>query len=300
MTAPLILSTWSFGRAANNAAWPYLVDHSKSSLDAVEQACRHCEADPKNMTVGYGAYPDRGGQISLDASIMLSPAWCGAVAYVRRFMHPITIARLVMEHTEHVMLAGEGAEQFALRHGLEPSELLSDASREAWQKWIDEHGGVAHANIEESAVDDDNHDTIGALALDCTGVLAGACSTSGLAWKLPGRVGDSPGIGQGLYVHPKYGAAVATGTGELTMGICATHLAVESMRQGATPQQAVEAVVQCAIDNYELRENHQVGIIALSPGGQWGSAALRGGFRVAVRSEVRDELVEPGRVFIPA
>ena len=150
----------------------------------------------------------------------------------------------------------------------------------------------------EALVDESNHDTIGSLALDCTGVLAGACSTSGLAWKLPGRVGDSPGIGHGLYVHPKFGAAVATGTGELMMGICATHLAVEQMRGGATPQQAAEAVIQRVIESYELRENHQVGLIVLSPDGRWGSAALRGGFRVAFHSETRDELVDPGRVFL--
>lgn len=317
MTAPLILSTWSFGRAANEAAWPCLVDRGRSSLDAVEQVCRHCEEDVGNKTVGRGGYPDASGRVSLDASIMLSPAWCGSVAYVRKYVHAVTIARLVMEQTEHVMLAGDGAEALAAEHGMEQGDLLSEGAKKAWEEWKAKRGGEMVANVEERGVGGDSedpwdplysgsegegegtHDTIGALALDCSGVLAGACSTSGLAWKRPGRVGDTPIVGAGLYVDPKHGAAVATGTGELMMGVCATFLAVESMRGGMGPQAAAEAVVRRVAESYEIRDEHQVGIIVLRPGGEWGSAALRPGFRVAVRSERRDEMVEPLHILLP-
>lgn len=317
VSTPILLSTWSFGQPANRAAWPRLVDADGSSLDAVEAVCRHCEADPANHTVGLGGWPDASGEVSLDASVMLSPAWCGSVSYVRHYIHAVSIARLVMEKTPHVMLTADGAERLAAEHGFAPvPTLLTDETRDAWQKWKAGHGFQCFANIEEFAIPlpaegddadtrpaidpDRHHDTIGSLALDCTGTLASACSTSGLAWKLPGRVGDSPIIGQGLYVDPKAGAAVATGTGELMMGCCATFLAVEKMRSGDDPQRAAEAVVRRIADSYQIRRDHQVGLITLAPDGRWGSAALRPGFRVAVKSPDRDELTDPGHILLPA
>jgi len=302
MPQPILLATWSFGLKAVEAGWPHLA----SSLDAVEQGCRACEADPEVMTVGYGGYPDLSGQVSLDASIMRSPRECGSVCYVRRFMHPVSIARLVMEKTPHVLLAGEGAERFAAQCGLRPTEILTDAARKAWEDWRRNHpesdtrlcaGGVPPANVEERRPPQSDlpaneyHDTVGVLALDATGGLAGACSTSGLPFKLPGRVGDSPIIGHGLYVDPAAGAAVATGTGELVMGLCGSFLAVELMRRGASPVEAALEVIRRVTAEYDLHENHQVGLITLTPTGEWSCAALRPGFKVAVRSPERNELV---------
>jgi isoaspartyl peptidase/L-asparaginase-like protein (Ntn-hydrolase superfamily) len=316
VSQPLLLATWSFGRTAVAAGWPHLVRPGGGSLDAVEQAVRAVEADPACMTVGCGGYPDAAGEVTLDASIMLSPARCGSVCFVRRFMHPVSIARIVMEHTPHVMLAGDGAERLARSRGMLPADLLTEASRKAYEKWLAEQGGTARtpaapaagaqprANIEEvrPAADDlphnRRHDTVGVLALDSSGVLAGACSTSGLPFKLPGRVGDSPIIGHGLYVDPRHGAAVATGHGELIMGICATFLAVEEMRRGASPAEASACVIRRIIESYRLRENHQVGVIALATDGRWSSAALRPGFKVALKTADRDELVDAGQVLL--
>jgi isoaspartyl peptidase/L-asparaginase-like protein (Ntn-hydrolase superfamily) len=196
-----------------------------------------------------------------------------------------------------------------------PADLLTDASRTAYEKWLAGQGGAAgtpaapaagappRANIEEVRPSGDlphnrRHDTVGVLALDSSGVLAGACSTSGLPFKLPGRIGDSPIIGHGLYVDPRHGAAVATGHGELIMGVCGTFLAVDEMRRGASPATAAAEVIRRVIENYHLRANHQVGLIALAPDGRWSSAALRPGFKVAVRTADRDELVGTEQVLM--
>jgi N4-(beta-N-acetylglucosaminyl)-L-asparaginase len=317
MPAPLILSTWSFGQRANRAAWDTLARGGASaSLDAAELACRDAEADPANHTVGFGGFPDAAGHVSLDASIMLAPRMCGSVAYVRRFVHAITIARRVMEKTPHVLLVGEGAERFAIDEGLKPTEPLSEDARTAWENWSDERSkadgsgpvvaGAPKRNIEELGLTpadrakkrEANHDTIGVLAIDAAGTLAGGCTTSGLRFKLPGRVGDSPIIGQGLYVDPTAGAAVCTGHGELVMGVCGSFLAVEQMRHGASPHDAAAGVVRRIAASYELTGEDQVGVICLRPNGTWAAAALRPGFRVAVKSESRDELVDPHHVLL--
>ena len=302
---PLLLATWSFGRTAVAAGWPHLAGQGGSSLDAVEHAVRAVEADPACMTVGYGAYPDAAGEITLDASIMLSPARCGSVCFVRRILHPVTLARLVMEKTPHVMLAGDGAERFAASQGIAPADLVGDASRRAYEKWLAEHRAPTVRsgllpNVEETGLpQEDSHDTVGVLALDAAGVLAGACSTSGLAFKLPGRVGDSPIIGHGLYVHPRHGAAVATGHGELIMGVCGAFLAVEEMRRGASPAEAAAEVLRRIIESRTLEAGHQAALIALAPDGRWSRAALRPGFKVAVKTSARDDLVESEQVLLP-
>lgn len=303
MPQPMLLSTWSFGQTANAAGWPHLAGENGNSLDAVEQACRAVEADPAVRSVGWGGRADRSGQVSLDASIMLSPGRCGAVCYVRRYLHVISIARLVMEHLPHVLVAGEGAERLAAAHAVEPADLLTDASRAEWQAWAREHpqeaaeagtgGTPAHEN-------EDSHDTIGVLALDATGTLAGGCSTSGLAYKFPGRVGDSPIIGHGLYVEPRYGAAVATGNGELMMGVSAAFLAVELLRRGATAADAAVAVVERIVESYHVEPHQQAALIVLEPTGRWSAAALRPGYKTAVRTASRDELVEPEHVILKA
>ena len=253
MTKPIMLSTWSFGRNANAAGWPRLTGPRPSSLDAVEQACRAVEADPDVLSVGYGGCPDRCGDVSLDAAIMLSPALYGAVSCVRRFANPVSIARLILDRLHRGMLTGEGAERFATRLGLEPANLLSQRAQTLWRDWISRNPGalihddaviVPPANLEESndppqlESEPHNrfHDTVGSLAMDPLGQIAAACSTSGLPFKLPGRVGDSPIVGHGLYVDPRRGAAVCTGEGELIMGVCGGFLAVETMGRGESPK----------------------------------------------------------------
>jgi len=309
MIPPIILATWTFGQIGVRAGWPHLAPGGGGSLEAVEQGCRAVEADPQVTTVGYGGYPDSDGEVTVDAAIMRSPAECGAVGGVKRFMHPVSIARLVMTRTPHVMLVGPGAEAFARCQGMQPTELLTEAAREAWEKWRKEQPGTQTSGCAAGQVEDSpwretrraggeplhgepTHDTVGVLAIDSAGAMAGACSTSGLAFKLPGRVGDSPIIGHGLYVDPWHGAAVATGVGELVMSVCGTFLAVEEMRRGASPAEAAMAVIRRIAESRPLKEKDQAGIITLAPSGEWSSAALRPDFRVAVRTPERDELLD--------
>lgn len=323
---PIILSTWSFGRRANAVGWEVL-SAGGSALDAVERACIAIDADPGVDSVGLGGLPDASGRVSLDGCIMLSPRRCAGVCFVREHNYPVSIARRVMERTHHLLLAGSGADEFARREGFDSSDLLTDEARQVWEKWKADpaqltgeryRGWLPPRNVEErrgvegDAAGDDKqriaadeslphnrrHDTVGVLAIDAAGVLAGACSTSGMAFKVPGRVGDSPIIGHGLYVDPRVGAAVATGTGELLMRACGTFLAVELMRSGCSPAQAANQVIERIIDSCDIVADHQVGLIALTPQGQWASAALRPGFRVAVRSSDRDDLELAGHVLL--
>lgn len=272
----LVLSTWRFGLTANAAA----LACGGNALDAVEAGCCAVEADPSVDSVGVGGIPDASGRVSLDGCVMLSPARCGAVCCVREHLHVVSIARRVMEQTPHIMLAGDAADAFAREQGFESANLLTDKARQTYEQ-----------RRENTA-----HDTIGVLAIDSDGRLAGACSTSGTAMKLPGRVGDSPIIGQGLYVDPGVGAAVATGAGELITGLCATFLAVELMRGGATPLDALKEVLARAVSAYDLADDDQIGLIALRPDGQWAGAALREDFVVAANRE----LVKPRHVAIHA
>src|SRR5437899_2758675 len=247
--SPIILSTWSFGQIANAAGWPVL-ERGGKSIDAVEQACTAVESDPEVDSVGIGGTPDADGKITLDGSIMLSPQKSAGVACVRYYAHPVSIARKVMEKTSHKLLVGEGAEKFAAACGFKKEKLLTDEAREWWKKWKadpEKHnfhrssanrpnrqeaqlrrlGAASAAEHKRNKLK--SHDTVGVLAIDSAGTIAGACSTSGWAFKMAGRVGDSPIIGAGLYVDPTVGAAVATGMGELMLGTCATFLAVERM-----------------------------------------------------------------------
>ena len=227
---PIVISTWEHGLAANKIAWQVL-NNSGRALDAVEQGVRVPEADPNVRTVGYGGYPDSEGNVTLDACIMDENMNCGSVAYLQGIKHPISVARKVMEETPHVMLVGQGAQDFALQQGFDIQDLLTPQAKKDWQDWRASGQGKKQINIE-------NHDTIGMLALDSQGNLSGACTTSGAAYKLPGRVGDSPIIGAGLYVDNEVGGATATGMGELMMKTVGCHLVVELMRQGASPQEA--------------------------------------------------------------
>jgi N4-(beta-N-acetylglucosaminyl)-L-asparaginase len=271
---PIVLSTWDFGMQANVAAWKILSANGRA-LDAVEAGARIPEGDPKETSVGLGGLPDRDGRVTLDACIMDENGQCGAVMFLEHIVHPISVARLVMEKTPHVMLAGEGALQFALANGFKKEKLLTKESEKAWKQWLKTAQYKPVANIE-------NHDTIGIIALDANGNLSGACTTSGMAYKMHGRVGDSPIIGAGLYVDNEVGAATSTGVGEEVVRIVGCHLVVELMRQGNSPQQACELAVERILKKNPAKAKEvQVGFLALNKNGETGAFCLQKGFTYA-------------------
>src|SRR5690606_30247986 len=286
---PIVLSTWDFGLQANEAAWKVLSNGGKA-LDAVETGVRVVENDPKERSVGYGGRPDRDGHVTLDACIMDENYNIGAVAYLQHIKNPISVARAVMEHTPHVMLSGEGALTFALAQGFKKENLLTETSKKEWQEWLKKSQYLPPVNIE-------NHDTIGMIALDAHGNLSGACTTSGLAYKMHGRVGDSPIIGAGLFVDNEVGAATATGHGEEVIRTVGTHLVVELMRQGRTPQEAckeaVERIVKIAKHRKKNLKDIQVGFIALNKKGEYGAYCSQNGFEFAVHDKTSNRLEKP-------
>lgn len=282
-----IVSTWDFGAAANAAAFAKM-SAGGSLLDAVEAGARVPEADPRNHSVGLGGYPDRDGHVTLDAIIMDDRGNVGAVAALEDVVHAVSVARKVMEQTPHTFLVGEGARQFALAQGFAKEQLLTSDAAEEWRKWLQTSRYEPQANIENrqdsrppgSARD---HDTIGILACDSSGKLAGACTTSGMAFKLRGRVGDSPQCGSGLFVEAGFGAATATGVGEEVTRIAGTARVVASMRAGMAPLAACkEAVEHLARLRKDALRGKQVGFLALSAAGEVGAFALMPGFTFAV------------------
>lgn len=270
---PSVISTWNTQKAAQEAI--RTLQNGGSALDAVENGVKIEEANPDNQTVGYGGLPDRDGIVTLDACIMDAKGNAGSVTYLQDIKHPISVARKVMEDTPHVMLSGEGAYQFALEKGFQKENLLTEKSKKAWEKWLVEKEYKPIPNIER-------HDTIGMLAVDQNGVMAGACTTSGMAYKMHGRVGDSPIIGAGLFVDGSIGGAVATGLGELVMKTLGAFLIVELMRQGADPQTACEEAVKRIADKYGTGPDAQVGYIALRPDGSYGAFSMLKGFNYAL------------------
>lgn len=288
---PVVISTWDFGQAANAEAWKVL-EQDGAALDAVEQGTRQAEADPDNPTVGFGGRPDRDGKVTLDACIMDAQGRCGSVAALEQIMHPISVARMVMEKTPHIMLAGTGALQFALENGFKQEDLLTPKSRRDWEEWLKDSEYRPVPNIENAAPGQaPDHDTIGMLALDAAGNLGGACTTSGLAYKLHGRVGDSPIVGAGLYVDNEIGAATATGVGEEVIRIVGSHLVVELMRQGHAPEEACRlAVERIAHKNPGRAREVQVGFLALRRDGAFGAFSLQDDFTYAVRTGTVDEI----------
>ncbi len=285
---PIVLSTWNFGVQANGAAWEVLKNNGRA-LDAVEAGVKIPEADPKERSVGYGGRPDRDGKVTLDACIMDEFSNIGSVACLQHIKHPISVARLVMEKTPHVMLVGDGALQFALSQGFKKENLLVEESEKEWKEWLKTSQYKPIANIE-------NHDTIGMIALDAHGNLSGACTTSGMAFKMHGRVGDSPIIGAGLYVDNEIGAATATGHGEEVIRIAGCHLVVELMRQGKSPQKACEEAVSRIVKLTKNRgkelKDIQVGFIALNKKGEYGSYCIQGGFNYAVNDNSGSKLID--------
>ncbi|MDQ7947577.1 MAG: N(4)-(beta-N-acetylglucosaminyl)-L-asparaginase [Pedobacter sp.] len=304
---PIVISTWDFGVAANEAAWKVLTKNG-SALDAVEQGVSIIEAQGTNQSVGYGGLPDRDGVVTLDACIMDEKGNCGAVLALEKIMHPISVARRVMEKTPHVMLAGDGALQFALSEGFKPMNLLTPSSEKAWKEWLKQAKYQPSINIENKLYEkvapkklpgnQYNHDTIGMLALDEKGNLSGACTTSGMAFKLHGRVGDSPIIGAGLYIDNEIGGATSTGVGEEVIRNVGSFLVVELMRQGYTPEQACkEAVMRIIKKKPETAKNIQVGFLAINKNGEYGAFAIQQGFTFAVCDKNKQDLVLKGKSY---
>ena len=285
---PLVVSTWN-NKAANQAAIEALQQGGRA-LDAVEQGVRVVEADPKDRSVGFGGRPDRDGNVTLDASIMDEYGNCGSVCFLQNIMHPVSVARKVMEETPHVMLAGQGAEAFALAQGFESQDLLTNASKRDWKAW------KKNANY-EPIINIENHDTIGMLAIDTFGNLSGACTTSGLAYKFSGRVGDSPIIGAGLYVDNEVGAAVATGLGEAVVKTCGSFLVVELMRQGWSPTAACREAIKRIVSKQPDHKKFQVGFLALNTAGQVGAYSLQSGF-IYTRHHQDKSDIQPSKYFL--
>lgn len=288
---PIVISTWAPNVKANAEAWKIL-GAGGAAIDAVEAGVQVPEGDPTDMSVGYGGLPDRDGKVTLDACIMDHNGGCGSVAFMQGIKHPIKVARLVMEKTPHVMLAGEGALQFAIAQGFEYENLLTPEAEKAWKNWL-KTSNYDPMTTPKMLQDPDNtpgqinnHDTIGMLALDAQGNLSGACTTSGMAYKLHGRVGDSPIIGAGLYVDNAVGAATSTGVGEEVIRICGSHTVVEMMRQGYTPEAACRKAVERSIQmkGREAAKSVQVGFIAINKKGEYGGFAIQKGFSYAVQS----------------
>ncbi|MBB76700.1 MAG: glycosylasparaginase [Planctomycetaceae bacterium] len=281
-TSPMVISTWDFGVRANKKAIEVLATGG-TALDAVQQGVMVVESDPTVTSVGYGGLPNAAGVVELDASIMDgSDLECGAVAGLSGFENPISVARKVMEETPHVLIVGSGARQFALSKGFQERDLLTEQSRKAWQAW--------RANQKEKRQIDD-HDTIGMVAVDQRGQMAAACTTSGLAWKIPGRVGDSPLVGHGLYCDSDVGGAAATGIGEEIVKVCGSYQVVEYMRQGVHPQDAVKRVLQRVLDRQPDKPDRWVGFVALRRDGEVGYASTNTGFQVAVADLASSRLI---------
>jgi isoaspartyl peptidase/L-asparaginase-like protein (Ntn-hydrolase superfamily) len=280
---PVVISTWNHGIPANDAAMEVLVKGGKS-IDAVEKGAMVPEADPESMSVGYGGLPDRDGHVTLDACIMDHNGNCGAVSYLQHIKHPISVARKVMDETPHVMLSGKGALDFALSKGFEKEDLLTDFARQKWEEWKVEAKYQPIINVE-------NHDTIGLLAIDKNGDISGACTTSGLSWKMHGRVGDSPIIGAGMFVDNEVGGCCATGMGEAVMKTLGSFLVVELMRQGASPQEACEEAIARITKNQNYKDM-QIGYLAINKKGEHGAYAVHPWFNYALHQNGKNELID--------
>jgi len=269
--SPKIIYTWNYGTKVGRIALEIL-KKGGTGLDAIEKAINSVESDPAIKSVGLGGLPDASGEVTLDASIMDWAGNAGAVAYLKQIENPISVARLVMEKTPHVLLAGQGALDFALKNGFKKVNLLTTESKNAWERWKRRNKNKI-----------ENHDTIGMLALDTNKNISGGVSTSGLSYKVPGRVGDSPIIGAGLYVDNSVGAACSTGMGELAIKSVGSFLIVEKMRQGYSPQQACKLAIERTVKFNPSRK--QICFLAINKEGDIGAYSLIKGFQYIVASK---------------
>jgi N4-(beta-N-acetylglucosaminyl)-L-asparaginase len=301
---PVVISTWDAGLRANKAAWEIL-NRGGRALDAVEKGVMVTEAE-QNCCVGLGANPDRDGFVTLDACIMDEFSNCGSVGFLERIKHPISVARRVMEKTPHVMLVGNGAQQFAVAEGfsLEEQKLSPDAQKN-YTEWLkkneykppainveikNSHGPFAPYKLENG---DWNHDTIGMVAMDTNGNLSGSCTTSGAGFKMRGRLGDSPIIGAGLFVDNEVGACTATGQGEDVIRVAGSHSVIELMRQGLTPEAACKKVIERIIKIKGVKaKDIQVAFLAVNKKGQVGAYAIHKGFEYAIRTNEMEKMVK--------
>ncbi len=298
---PIVISTWAPNVKANAAAWEILGKEGRA-YDAVIKGVQVPEADPKDQSVGYGGLPDRDGRVTLDSCVMDEFGNCGSVMAIEHIMHPVLVAKLVLEKTPHVQLVGDGALQFALSQGFKKENLLTAESEKAWRNWLkfSNYDPMETINVMDEKIKSEkkeqvpypwpspdlNHDTIGMVALDTHGNLGGACTTSGLAYKMHGRVGDSPIIGAGLFVDNEIGAASATGVGEEVVKICGSHTVVEAMRAGLSPDEACKEAVRRIVKNKGSKaKDVQVGFLAINNKGEHGGFSVQKGFNYCVTTD---------------
>lgn len=307
---PIVISTWAPNVKANAAAWEILGKGGRA-LDAVVKGVQVPEADPTDNSVGYGGLPDRDGKVTLDSCVMDENGNCGSVMALENIMHPVLVARLVMEKTPHVQLVGDGALQFALEQGFRKENLLTESSEKAWKDWLkrSEYDPMRSVKELEKKIEKEkkndtpqpepwpaaflNHDTIGMVAMDTNGNLGGACTTSGMAFKMHGRVGDSPIIGAGLFVDNEVGAASATGVGEEVVKICGAHTIIEAMRRGLSPELACREAIRRIVKNNGARaKDVQVGFLAINNKGQHGGFAVQKNFTYCVTTKEGTKVVQ--------
>lgn len=282
-----MISTWSHGQEANRAGWK-LLEEGKSSLDAVEAGARHTESDVTNRSVGIGGMPDREGHVTLDACIMDWNSNCGSVGFLEGIAHPVSVAKHIMQHTPHVMLVGAGAKEYALKNKFETIKTPLPEVKKEWEKWKKEQAAIT----KKPEINHENHDTIGLLAIDTQGRISGACTTSGWAYKLPGRLGDSPIIGSGLFIDQEVGGAVATGLGESIIRIAGSHTVVELMRQGKSPEEACKETVERLIRKHKDMTGLQCAFIAINTKGEVGGYSVFNGFNYALKTKDQDVLID--------
>ncbi len=311
-TKPIVVSTWDSGMPVNAEAWKILSTNGRA-LDAVEAGARWIEGTI-NCCVGLGGYPDRDGIVTLDSCIMDEHSNCGGVGGLEQILHPVSVARKIMETTPHVLLVGAGAQQFALENGFKKEpQVLSEDGKKAYAEWLKKNEYKPEINIENGAADKKgngpfapmffedgslNHDTMGLVALDTSGNMSGAVTTSGMAFKIHGRVGDSPIIGAGLFVDNEVGAATSSGVGEEVIRICGTHLVVEFMRQGDSPETACRKAVDRIVKrDMKKARDLQVGFLALNKNGEYGAYAVQKGFVFSVKSNGEEKIVPSKYVF---
>ncbi len=272
---PVFLSTWAHGKPANERA-AEAFRAGGSLLGAVEKGINAVEDDPNVTSVGYGGLPNAEGEVELDASIMDGTRHrAGAVCGLHKIRNPISVARLVIEKTRHTTMAGEGAFRFAVRMGFHAEQLLTPESLKRWLEW---KADPKRATFWQDPTE--NHDTIGMVATDGKGHVVAGCSTSGLAWKIPGRVGDSPLVGCGTYADDRYGAATATGDGDLMTNYCTSVSIVQTMARGASPQEACADLLEHMAKTDPKNRSGEICVLAISPRGEIGAAAMNKVYRL--------------------